>query len=45
MLHPIIKGEMIYFGSPRLHQIIQSTKKLASYIQIVEDKDPSNGTK
>ncbi|MFP3415962.1 YqhG family protein, partial [Bacillus sp. SIMBA_074] len=25
---PDLKGEMIHFGSPRLHQIIQSTKKL-----------------
>ena len=33
-----IKGEAIYFGSPRLHQMIESTKKLASYIRLYEDK-------
>lgn len=32
-----IKGETIYFGSPRLHQIIESTKNLASYIRLYED--------
>ncbi|RID89405.1 hypothetical protein D1953_02245 [Peribacillus asahii] len=37
-----IKGEHIYFGSPRLHQIIESTKKLASYIRLYEDKQ-TNG--
>ena len=33
-----IKGETIYFGSPRLHQMIESTRKLASYIRLYEDK-------
>lgn len=32
-----LKGEAIYFGSPRLHQIIQSAQKLASYIRLYED--------
>jgi hypothetical protein len=32
-----IKGEAIYFGSPRLHQIFQSTKTLAGYIRLYED--------
>lgn len=32
-----IKGETIYFGSPRLHQIFDSTKHLASYIRLYED--------
>jgi Bacterial protein YqhG of unknown function len=31
-----IKGETIHFGSPRLHQIFQSTKNLASYIRLYE---------
>ncbi|PLR85971.1 hypothetical protein CVD25_04460 [Bacillus canaveralius] len=32
-----IKGETIHFGSPRLHQIFQSTKKLAPYIRLYEN--------
>ncbi|MFB3165953.1 hypothetical protein F4694_001763 [Bacillus niacini] len=32
-----IKGETVHFGSPRLHQIFQSTKKLASYIRLYEN--------
>jgi len=32
-----IKGELIHFGSPRLHQIFNSTKKLASYIRLYEN--------
>lgn len=35
-----IKGENIHFGSPRLHQIFESTKKLAGYIRLYE-KSPS----
>ncbi|WP_338470232.1 YqhG family protein [Niallia sp. XMNu-256] len=31
-----IKGENIHFGSPRLHQIFESTKKLAGYIRLYE---------
>lgn len=31
-----IKGEAIYFGSPRLHQIFASTKNLARYIRLYE---------
>jgi hypothetical protein len=30
------KGETIHFGSPRLHQIFQSTKSLAGYIRLYE---------
>jgi hypothetical protein len=30
-------GELIHFGSPRLHQIFRSTKKLAPYIRLYED--------
>lgn len=37
-----IKGEAIYFGSPRLHQMMDSTKKLASYIRLYEDKGITN---
>ncbi|MBS4173447.1 YqhG family protein [Bacillus sp. FJAT-49736] len=32
-----IKGEMIHFGAPRLHQIFQSTKDLAGYIRLYEE--------
>lgn len=32
-----VKGEVIHFGSPRLHQIFQSTKKLAAYIRMYEN--------
>lgn len=32
-----IKGELIHFGSPRLHQIFESTKKLAGYIRLYEN--------
>ncbi|MGM9927342.1 MAG: YqhG family protein [Bacillus sp. (in: firmicutes)] len=31
-----VSGEIIYFGSPRLHQIFQSTKKLGNYIRLYE---------
>lgn len=31
-----LKGEVVHFGSPRLHQIFQSTKNLASYIRLYE---------
>lgn len=31
-----LKGEMLYFGSPRLHQIFHSTKNLAGYIRLYE---------
>lgn len=32
-----MKGETIHFGSPRLHQIFQSAKKLAGYIRLYEN--------
>ncbi|MGG3469978.1 YqhG family protein [Neobacillus pocheonensis] len=32
-----VKGEIIHFGSPRLHQIFESTKNLASYIRLYEN--------
>ncbi|MEH7306862.1 YqhG family protein [Neobacillus drentensis] len=32
-----IKGEIIHFGSPRLHQIFESAKKLASYMRLYEN--------
>ena len=35
-----IKGETIYFGSPRLHQIFESTKNLARYIRLYEEITP-----
>ncbi len=31
-----IKGENMHFGSPRLHHIFESTKKLAGYIRLYE---------
>jgi hypothetical protein len=38
-----IKGEIIHFGSPRLHQIFQSAKKLAGYIRLYEDTGQNHG--
>ncbi|NRG47607.1 hypothetical protein HRF87_23055 [Bacillus sp. CRN 9] len=38
-----IKGEVIHFGSPRLHQIFQSTKNLAGYIRLYEDHKAAPG--
>ncbi|SFC40869.1 protein YqhG of unknown function [Bacillus sp. OV322] len=32
-----LKGEVIHFGSPRLHQIFASTKELAGFIRLYED--------
>jgi hypothetical protein len=32
-----LKGELIHFGSPRLHQIFSSTKKLARFIRLYEE--------
>ncbi|WP_223591400.1 YqhG family protein [Neobacillus bataviensis] len=32
-----MRGEIIHFGSPRLHQIFESTKNLASYIRLYEN--------
>lgn len=32
-----IKGENLHFGSPRLHQIFQSTKSLGAYIRMYEN--------
>lgn len=32
-----IKGEVIHFGSPRLHQIFDSTKKLGSFVKMYEE--------
>ncbi|MGM9926233.1 MAG: YqhG family protein [Bacillus sp. (in: firmicutes)] len=32
-----VKGDIIHFGSPRLHQIFQSTQKLAGYIRLYEN--------
>lgn len=38
-----MKGETIHFGSPRLHQIFQSTKKLASFIRLYENVTSHQG--
>lgn len=32
-----LKGDTVHFGSPRLHQIFESTKRLAGYIRLYED--------
>ncbi|WIY60259.1 YqhG family protein [Bacillus arachidis] len=31
------EGELIHYGSPRLHQIFQTTKELGSYIRLFEE--------
>ncbi|MGN1387138.1 MAG: YqhG family protein [Bacillus sp. (in: firmicutes)] len=33
-----INGELIHFGSPRLHQIFQSAKRMSSYIRLYENR-------
>lgn len=38
-----VKGEVIHFGSPRLHQIFHSTKNLAGYIRLYEQHPISTG--
>jgi hypothetical protein len=38
-----LKGENIHFGSPRLHQIFSSTKKLAGYIRLYENQFGESG--
>ncbi|WP_010678051.1 YqhG family protein [Bacillus timonensis] len=35
-----VKGDFIHFGAPRLHQIFESTKKLASYIRLYQHTQP-----
>ncbi|RYL92368.1 hypothetical protein EWI07_09850 [Sporolactobacillus sp. THM7-4] len=34
------EGELIHFGSPRLHQILDSTKKLAPFIRLYQNLPP-----
>ncbi|MFO1443490.1 YqhG family protein [Bacillus sp. Bva_UNVM-123] len=36
-----LKGEIIHFGSPRLHQIFASTRKLAGFIRLYEEQQRS----
>jgi hypothetical protein len=38
-----VKGEIIHFGSPRLHQIFQSTKNLAGFIRLYENSSTNLG--
>lgn len=38
-----VKGEIIHFGSPRLHQIFESTKNLAGYIRLYENNPARSG--
>lgn len=33
-----LKGELIHFGSPRLHQLFHCAKKLSGYIRLYENK-------
>ena len=40
-----LKGELLHFGAPRLHQIFQSTKKLAGFIRLyqqIDQQQPGN---
>ncbi len=37
------KGELIHFGSPRLHQIFHSTRNLAGYIRLYENRHVPSG--
>ena len=37
-----LKGEIIHFGAPRLHQIFRVTKKLAAYIRLYEEPQWEN---
>ncbi len=36
------EGEVIHFGSPRLHQIFHSTKEMGRYIRLYQDVDRPN---
>ncbi|MCA0986001.1 YqhG family protein [Guptibacillus algicola] len=38
----MVQGEFVHFGAPRLHQIFSSTKKLASFIRLYENIQPSS---
>jgi hypothetical protein len=37
-----IRGEVVHFGSPRLHQLFQSTRNLAGYIRLYENYQNPN---
>jgi hypothetical protein len=37
-----LRGETIHFGSPRLHQIFESTKNLSRYIRLYENHPNTN---
>ncbi|MCR2820377.1 YqhG family protein [Lederbergia panacisoli] len=37
-----IKGEIIHFGAPRLHQIFKATKKISAYIRTYEVPSKAN---
>ncbi|MFC0269925.1 YqhG family protein [Metabacillus herbersteinensis] len=39
-----LKGEVMHFGAPRLHQIFRSTKNLGSYIRLYENAQSSGGS-
>ncbi|MFX3624884.1 MAG: YqhG family protein [Ectobacillus sp.] len=37
-----LKGDIIHYGSPRLHQIFKATGELGAYIRMYEDVRPNN---
>ena len=39
-----LKGEVMHFGAPRLHQIFRSTKNLGSYIRLYESVQSTGGS-
>ncbi|MEK3890750.1 YqhG family protein [Bacillus sp. FSL K6-3431] len=40
-----MKGELIHFGAPRLHQLFRTSKKLASYMMVYEEPQLANHTR
>ncbi|MBS4199651.1 YqhG family protein [Bacillus sp. FJAT-49732] len=40
-----LKGEIIHFGAPRLHQIFNATKKLSAYIRLYEIPSKADSTR
>ncbi|MCJ7839321.1 YqhG family protein [Lederbergia sp. NSJ-179] len=40
-----LKGEIIHFGAPRLHQLFQTTKQIAGYIRLYESPKRADRTR
>ncbi|MBS4202920.1 YqhG family protein [Lederbergia citrea] len=40
-----LKGEVIHFGAPRLHQLFRATKKLAAYIRLYEEPNKAGNNR